>query len=536
MSKRVFVTCVFVSLYFFLCSTTYIVDGSGSMKGFARTGAIKRQIEDISENDARDSEDVRVLLFQSNIVSEVVITEVALSELNDTSLFSGKYTLLGKMADTVLTLPGDYVLLTDNVEDDNNTRGDGTKFYRTLMESQEISSVDVSPRISRFDGNPFRGDRQNYVGDSGMLVYFISVGSKASNTSRRNSLLNNLGTQGYTIFHLRPINSNHIGLTSLKNESSPFIVYSERGNYHLKIRPESKAFPVLQIDKQNRIKFSILMRSHYDYIGIRENTKVRIDNFSISHGGKPMMRDKPKISVSPSILPKSLEKGGAQKFDVEIILKPIKPSLTNRLQAMFNPKRCVLSFDMSLRTSENSIYMVEDAKNQYFTENMSDYSKIYSRPQDMISHFNPQNNRIVFHVQNEDDPADATTQIRLMYDNMGYFLLLISLAGILVAAVIFLYRLYQTPKSFFVSVETLPLGDVEDKELTRMGKLPLESCTVIRKLSGVVIKLNDTNRYYFKDSIFPSIDLPPKVLREVCEKDSNRKIRISMTKSRRKDA
>ena len=249
-----------------------------------------------------------------------------------------------------------------------------------------------------------------------------------------------------------------------------------------------------------------------------------------------MLMDKPKISVSPSILPKSLEKGGAQKFDVEIILKPVKPSLTNRLKAMFNPKRCVLSFDMSLRTSENCIYMVEDAKNQYFTENMSDYSRIYSKPQDMISHFNPQNNRIVFHVQNEDDPADATTQIRLMYDNMGYFLMLIGLAGILIAFLIFLYRLYQTPKSFFVSIETLPLGDVEDKELTRLGKLPLESCTVIRKLSGVVIKLNDTNRYYFKDSIFPSIDLPLHVLREVCEKDSNRKIRISMTKSRRKNA
>jgi hypothetical protein len=404
------------------------------------------------------------------------------------------------------------------------------------MESPQISSVDISPRITQFYGNPHRGGSNLHSGDFGMLVYFITVGSHQDYTRERNSLLQSLESQGYDIFHLRPITSDHIRLTSPKDNKSPFVIYSEKGKYHLKIRSEAKNVPVFQIDKEIPIEFSILMHSHYNYIGIRENTDVEIDNFTISHNGSPLKMERPKISINPTQLPKSLEKGGVQKFDIKLLLKPIKPSLRERLFAMFNPKRYVVSFDISLKTSDNSIYMVEAKKNQYFTDKLSQYDKIYSRPQDMISHFNPQNNRIIFHVENKNNPQDASTQIRLMYDNLWFFLVLVGIVLALIAVTYFIYRWNQTPNKLFVTIETRPLGDIMEKELPRLGSLPLESCTVKRKLTGTIIRLNDKNRFYFADSIFPVIDLPLKVTREINERETNKKIIISISKNRRKDA
>jgi hypothetical protein len=533
-TRRSLFILYFITLCISLSALTFIIDGSGSMKGFSKTGAIKKQVEEIAKLKEGDISEDRIILFISKTADSIELQDINLTELNDSSLFNGKFTLLGKMAQEVFNsiIEGNYVIISDNVEDDITTRGDSRVFYNKLMESQSISSVDIIPRFHSFRGNPCRSTLKNYDGAAGLLVYFINVGSHKKEIFQRNQLVNNLRETGYPIFHIKPINSNHIKLTSPRGSKGSFEIYSQNGRYHLRIISENKTVPTLQIDKLNRIKFSIIMQSFYDYIGIQKDTSVKISNFAVHIAGLPVKIQEPVMKISPAILPEHLEKGGMQRFDAEIILKPLEQSLRQRIMAMFHPQRCQVSFDLVLGTSENSIYMVEAARKQYFTTDISVYDKIYSNV-DMISYFNPQDNKIVFHVSNEDNSGDIRTQIKLMYDNMGLFLLLLGIICLLATLGIFLYYWIQSPRFYTVTIEKNRTGEKDVRIMGKFSSFSIESCTIRRGLSRVIISLNDKDKYYFKDSIFLKIDLPLKIQREVIERATSEIIKIYMDINRR---
>lgn len=517
----------------------FLIDGSGSMEGFAKTGAIKQQVEEISEIAGEGSNLSQINLFTTNDALTVNTRDIQISDLNNVLNFRGKDTLLGAMANQCLTggKPGSYVILTDNVQDDRRNQGNSKEFYDQLLCSNVINSVDISPRILKFDGNPYRGPLSQYRGDAGLIIYFVNVGSdqKAKNSNIR--LLKGLTNQGYTLFHIRPITSTHVQLNSPKGSKGRFKIYSEKGKYYLKLRDDGKgkSGPVLKIDTKNIIDFSIIMESHYPYIGIAPNTSVDIENFRINCPDMNLKFAKPKISVDPSKLPKALEEGGKQMFNAKIGLKPTDPSFIQRIASMFNPKRGVVSFDMVLGTSQNSIYMVGKTRNEFFTDNAAVYNKIYSSV-DIISHFNPQNNKITFNVENENDIKDFSTQIKLMYDNWWVFLLMVLILGFLISIGMFLYSWFNAPNLLFVTVESQPDNDIEEHILRRFSTVPSKACFIKRKLSNVKVVLKDSKHFYFKDSTFKSIDLPPRVVREIKERDSNKLIRIYMNTHRRNNA
>ena len=181
---------------------------------------------------------------------------------------------------------------------------------------------------------------------------------------------------------------------------------------------------MIQIDKRYPIRFSILMESRYPYIGLAKGTSVSIEDFRIGFPGIDLNMKVVKPDIDPSRLPKELEEGGKQLFKVKLEVTPTAPSLSQRLTSMFIPKKGKISFDMVMGTSRNSVYMLPAIRNKYFTNSANEYDKIYSSL-DIISHFNPHDNKIVFHVANEDNPRDPSTQIKVMYDNGWVFMLLV---------------------------------------------------------------------------------------------------------------
>jgi hypothetical protein len=341
---------------------------------------------------------------------------------------------------------------------------------------------------------------------------------------------------GHTVFHIRPINSDHLQLKAPPNPGK-FSLYSKKGKYYLKLsdRGRGNSSPMIQIDKRYPIRFSILMESRYPYIGLAKGTSVSIEDFRIGFPGIDLNMKVVKPDIDPSRLPKELEEGGKQLFKVKLEVTPTAPSLSQRLTSMFIPKKGKISFDMVMGTSRNSVYMLPAIRNKYFTNSANEYDKIYSSL-DIISHFNPHDNKIVFHVANEDNPRDPSTQIKVMYDNGWVFMLLVLTLVLLAGLGVLIYRWFKSPNKMYLYVEVQPDDERTEEEIGRFGRVHLEPCIVKRKLSTVTAQILDSNLYYFRNSYFKLMDLPPKVVREIVERNTDKIYRICIDHKRRKDA
>ena len=184
---------------------------SGSMEGFAKTGALTQLVTEIV---GQTEESYRILLFTSNDGKTILPPkEVSLQDLWTGINFRGKYTLLGALAEQHLqdADPGNYLIITDNVEDEPQTQGDSKKFYDRLANLQQISSVDISPRIMEFEGKPYRGSKPFHKG--ARLVGVFIIGSDQAAAQANHQLLKRVAEAGHTVFHIRPINSDHLQLS-----------------------------------------------------------------------------------------------------------------------------------------------------------------------------------------------------------------------------------------------------------------------------------------------------------------------------------
>ena len=121
MNRKLLAILIISLLAVSLNGITYIIDASGSMKGFANTGSLQEKVEEISNLLQYDNNNHQLLLFRSEYPKTMNIFSVPTTrELSKGELFNGKYTLLGKMSEQVFmnAKPGLYLIITDNVEDD----------------------------------------------------------------------------------------------------------------------------------------------------------------------------------------------------------------------------------------------------------------------------------------------------------------------------------------------------------------------------------------------------------------------------------
>jgi hypothetical protein len=509
----------------------FVVDGSGSMQGFVNRGSLLALVDDISQSLEAGEGQAQYKIFSSVTSQEVRVESVRREDINNRASFNGKYTLLGKMAEQLFNeqASGNYIIITDNVEDDPYTIGESAKFYSKLNENQVISSIDVSPRILNFSGNPYRGNASHYNGSTGLIVYFVSTNLDDAARSERNSLLRKLRDKNYVLFHIRPITAEHISLKSPQNTGGGFEIYSKGRRYHLRVQSNRSGIPSLQIDKANTIRFSIMMRSNYEYIGVRENTAVKVEHFRIKSDGRYLRIKRPIIEISPSRLPKSLEEGGAQLFDVKIVLRPMQASFMDKLKAMFNPHNCSVEFDLVLETGHNSLYMTEAVAGEFFTRNPSVYQKIYSS-EDIISYFNPQDNKLKLSISNENNPRDSRTKVAIVYDNLPLYIGLVFVVVLILLGIVLIVQISSSPKELKLTIKYKATGKVEEHNLTRMSSVRIDPAEIKRTINRVRVKLLDPDNYYFKDSIFKSMDLPVKSSLEIVDKPHLNTIMISLDK------
>lgn len=527
----------YLLIIFLLCisavlgAISIVIDGSGSMQGFVNRGSLLPLVDEISQSLDSRAEQPSYKIFRSNTTQELKIETIRREDINSSINFNGKHTLLGKMAEQVFNeqASGNYVIITDNVEDDQFSSGESDRFYSKMNENQIISSIDVSPRILNFAGRPCRGATATYSGPMGLIVYFVSTRLDDAGRAERNSLLRNLRDKGFVLFHIRPITAEHISLISPKGSRGGFEIYSKGKRYHLRLSSQRSGIPSLQIDKANTIRFSIMMRSHYEYIGVRENTAVKVEHFRIKSGGEYLRIRRPIIEISPSRLPKSLEQGGVQLFDVKIVLKPMQASFTDKLRAMFNPQNCQVEFDLVLETGHNSLYMTEAVAGQFFTSNPSVYNKIYSS-EDIISYFNPQDNMLKMMISNENNPRDPRTKVAIVYDNLPLYIGMVFILVMIILGILLIMQFSSSPKEYKLTIKFKATGKVEEHKLTRMSSVKIDSAEIKRSLNRVRVNLLDSENYYFKDSIFKSMDLPVKSSLEIVDKPHLNTIMISLDK------
>ena len=100
---------------------TVLVDGSGSMEGFAKTGALTQLVTEIV---GQTEESYRILLFTSNDGKTILPPkEVSLQDLWTGINFRENTPCWGPAEQHLQDAdPGNYLIITDNVEDEPHPR------------------------------------------------------------------------------------------------------------------------------------------------------------------------------------------------------------------------------------------------------------------------------------------------------------------------------------------------------------------------------------------------------------------------------
>jgi len=434
-------------------SCAIYVDASKSMKGFTQTGSVKKITQDIIESLNTNMIDTKLFIFLSQNQSSIQHIPIELNNMDDTSLYSGSYTLLNKCLDNNLKSEI-IVIITDNITTgrDANT----TKFYEMLNKDSTFDLIDVLPKKLSFSGLNY-SNNQYYKGEKGLLCYFIhqNIDSSSGSQSVYKKFINSISkNQNNEILHIKPINGEHFNILE-KDDTFKFELDHKTKNYHLRYKSNIK--PVIVSNQPFPINISFNLLSKYRYIVLDENTDVMIQNVKLANDNQEIPIKLIKSSITPKIVTNPLEYDNSQSFNCQIQFIPIINGFYNELKLLFNRDNLILSFDLQLHNKSDKLRLSKDIYDKYFTRNLNKLTHIYT-PVDPINYFNNQHSFINLHVSNKgnkNDPGSCLT-LKTHQEFLIIFLLLLFIV-VLSLIIYFLYR-YLSVKNYFVLIDS-------DKEL-----------------------------------------------------------------------
>lgn len=413
-SLFIFFLCVFSAIPLILPAAADIaimIDGSGSMKGFATSGSISSIVSNLQKSAQKAKLSSEIIIFRSNDRKNVTYLKTNTS--GDPTLYNGQASLLSQPLEQNKSKYGALVMITDNLD---NSAGDIStrNFFAAIQNIKEIKQLSVIPIISDFRGITYPG-RKEYYGKLGLIAYLVTY-SKDYNRYRdfREGL-------PYDVLHFYPINAEHLKIGKPSSSRSEYELESKGTRYILSRSKKVQLPRALETGKWKSIKFDFDLSSRYQHFYFKKNTKVLIDNVSIkAAGGKIPIKYRYKIS--PNHLVKDLlPDQSLQSFSGELLVNP-SPTLLQELSMMVKQARVEIYFTIHLQTEKNGLSLLPAIRDKYFSKEVVIPGKIYSGD-DLLSILNPYNNNIVLKVQNLNDPKHPESTIYISSKHQYLFLL-----------------------------------------------------------------------------------------------------------------
>ncbi|MDD2423039.1 MAG: hypothetical protein PHG34_02335 [Candidatus Cloacimonetes bacterium] len=447
-----------LAIFLFLACATLLandiailVDGSGSMRGFAESGSIQQVLEVFQSAISESGLSSSTTLFYC-VADKKNISYEALPSLGQlsSSTFYGKYTVLDVPLIEYSTKHPAVIFITDNV--DNSTGEISTdRFYHSIQNTETMRQLSVIPLIRSFSGKPYVSGQSYYNGNRGMMAYMVIY---EDNYDRYKDLGDRLRKDGLELLHFFPITADHLKIGRPKEADSGYTLQSEGQKYILTKNQKMQLARSIATGKPNDIAFSFDLSSQYDHFYLKKDTKVKIVNLKIVTDSGEHIPIKASSSISPTRLLNDLNPDGVtQSFKGVITIKP-EPTLWQEFKLVFLRPNIHVSFDILLEAQENGLSLTPGFESEYFTENPLTLDKIYSK-NDLLSFINPYSNKIALSVQNLNDKRrpESTIAIRSTHET----LIILIFLGIVALFFILGYTFIQ-----FVSVRGIVI--YEDQE------------------------------------------------------------------------
>lgn len=377
-----------------------MIDGSGSMQGFANSGSLGRVVAEMAGKASKTKLSSETLVFRS--YDKRTVSYLKSGDPGNPAIYDGQASLLSQPLEQNKSKYGALLLITDNLD---NSIGDlSTKnFFASIQNIKEIQQLSVIPIISDFSGPVYPG-RAIYTGKMGMIAYLVTY---AKDYKKYKTFLDKLP---YDVLHFYPITAEQLMIGKPSSSGSDYKLESQGARYILSVNKKVQLARAIESDKWNPIEFDFDLASSYKHFYFKKNTQVLIDNVSIRAAGGNIPI-KYKYKVSPNHLVRDLMPDQSlQSFQGKLWINP-HPNLTQELAMMVKQAPVEIFFTILLQTEQNGLSLLPEIRNKYFSSTPNTPGKIYSE-QDLLAILNPYNNNIVLKVQNLNDRPESTILIK----------------------------------------------------------------------------------------------------------------------------
>lgn len=374
---------------------TIIVDGSGSMKGFYKSGEIQSLVTETESKIKESGYTVESKTFIHNWVT---------SKEHDIVPFEMQPTRYGNFTDLELTYEDMLkldskmiILITDNLMATTEL-GNTMKFYNKLS-NDTVKSVYIVPKIMKYQ------DKNGTILQKGVLIYGLLLDSAQS---KQFSTIKNIFSENELLL-IKPITDKDIvlrGSNIKKNRPNAYI--GKDG----KLQPV--AYRKYMVNKKNRIKFNFSLGSDLPHVHITgvsshgDTVKVKITNLNIYSSNKKLTLQQEGV-VTPDQLQGTLKRG-EENESMYVAKIDFIPSLNwsisdawsmvkfdwSRLD--FAGMKLHLNFDVEIDVPPSCFSLSNEFNNQFFTKDPNELGKIYSDT-DILRIINTKNVPINLHIE-----------------------------------------------------------------------------------------------------------------------------------------
>ncbi len=381
-----------------------LYDGSMSMEGFACSGGLQAIDQKVFSAIKGVGIKPDRFIFRSSTKDDIKIDALASQSDLVPEIFTGNYTLLDK---AVSSTKGEYqsiLLITDNVQTDGTASTE--QFYKEIQNTKEISQLDIVPLSVLFDGDPFvPGAPRDYKGNRGLQIYILRYdkeGIEDQGYKTHTKIVTSLSKTAFpnTVMHFYPIDARHLKIQGSKQDSSSsaFTIESKNSFYHIIPRNPKTASSALKSNKENQLKFSFSMKSHYARFVISKGTQISISDLSLSSNKESIKCIFAPPEITPDRLSEDMhQQSQAESFTGLLRLVPQSTFWQDVKTLLFRP-RLDMKFNIVLNTKENGIQLDQAIGEKYYSKDIRQLDKIYS-PQDLLQILNPNSNGIVLRVK-----------------------------------------------------------------------------------------------------------------------------------------
>lgn len=381
-----------------------LVDGSGSMRGFARTGSLQNVLSNFYDAIEECGLSYQSHLFYSDRIGDRIPGQTSYEKIDDPnlltiSLFNGQTTILDRPFAEYSENSKAVIMITDNVDESSGSI-DSKNFYERIQNTERMKQLYAIPLLEPFAGNPCVDiahitDHNDYNGLRGMMAYFVVYNDDENKTQYMN-LGDELKKRKYEVLKFYPITTKEFRFGKPKTSKSEFLYFletdSKKEQYVLSLNRSEISAGAIESGIETPIKFGFSLSSRHEHFYLKKDALVKIDNLLCKIEGMPNVPIKVRTAIDPDRLKNDMNPDGKEQYFTGWLYISPKTTFIEDIQILFKRPKFNISFDILLEAPEGGLSLTPDTDSKYFTKNEAVLDKIYSK-YDLLSTINPHSSK-----------------------------------------------------------------------------------------------------------------------------------------------